>query len=451
MASSAAASFARAAARRPPLPRVAPRVRDPRFPSGRRPDRHRHASFRSASSSSASDPPLRRRRRRVGGPLSSSPADPSSEATRPPPSADRSFDLGSPPPSEAFAPRDAAGALLTSDQYLALASLSPWVPAPDSVARRALEIAELTSDDVHGELGCGDGRMNFAAMGGAAGATARASWGVDVDENVLERCRERMRRRFVPRDGAGSEGGGRGLEFLRADLVRVAERRRERFLGAGGDEGCEVTRRLSDSTVVTMYFVRDALLRLKPYLASVLGGKKGVRIVTIGYEMEGWDASWAERVLDLSVFRYDMEGVSNRPAEWREEGEDEKKDEDGIRASVRDGSDVYAVEDDYSAVDESPALAEYLGRKRADDMDALHAGLEIRHDPHLDDFAPSGPRPPSAGGGGGLAVNDIDADPHVDDEEDFHWDFDEKEDPQELMREAARVAAEERKEMRGRG
>ncbi len=54
-----------------------------------------------------------------------------------------------------------SGLPLDAPLYLALASLSPWVPFPDAVVRLVLEVVNLGPDNVHVDLGCGDGRFNF--------------------------------------------------------------------------------------------------------------------------------------------------------------------------------------------------------------------------------------------------------------------------------------------------
>jgi hypothetical protein len=54
-----------------------------------------------------------------------------------------------------------SGLLLDTPSYLMLALLSPWVPFPDTVMRLVLEVVNLGSDNVHVDLGCGDGRFNF--------------------------------------------------------------------------------------------------------------------------------------------------------------------------------------------------------------------------------------------------------------------------------------------------
>jgi hypothetical protein len=47
-----------------------------------------------------------------------------------------------------FVPKDKDGNEITMEEYLKFASLSPWVPVPDVVARRCLDIAKAGPDDV---------------------------------------------------------------------------------------------------------------------------------------------------------------------------------------------------------------------------------------------------------------------------------------------------------------
>ena len=72
-------------------------------------------------------------------------------------------------------------------------SLAPYVPTPYDVVNRMLELAEVTSDDVVYDLGCGDGRIVITAAErfGARGV------GIDYDP-------ERNRRSEPPTRRAGA-------------------------------------------------------------------------------------------------------------------------------------------------------------------------------------------------------------------------------------------------------
>jgi hypothetical protein len=391
------------------------------------------------------------------------------------------------------------GHLLTSDEYLQLASLSPWVPCPDVVAKRVFEIASASNEDVHVDLGCGDGRLNFMAVdntatsssaSGASGGGVKKSWGVDVDENILKKCHERLGRRFVPKkttpttrsdyNDDNDAGEEERLEFIQADLLKVIERQKELYqrdyqqrqqqqqLGRNDDTTATVTTtsyknainnddnindeflqsitdKISNSTIITMYFVDNALHQLQPYLASILGGKTNVRVITIGYEMpnnNGWNASWVERVLGLTIFRYDMENVSRFPTEWNLDSEND--DDDNTR--------MQRLEDDNTTIGDDQDVEEFLRRKRQEDMEELNRGLRIHHDEELDDFAHA--RAKRLGGGMNHTANNSQStlvlDDDDDDDETWDGDFDETEEPEELMKEAHRKMVEARKASRGK-
>lgn len=50
--------------------------------------------------------------------------------------------------NDVFVAKDKDGNELTMEEYLKFASLSPWVPVPDVVARRCLDIVKAGPDDV---------------------------------------------------------------------------------------------------------------------------------------------------------------------------------------------------------------------------------------------------------------------------------------------------------------
>lgn len=409
----------------------------------------------------------------------------------------------------AFAPRDPiTGEPLDAQAYLALASLSPWVPCPDIVVKRVLEIANVNSTDVHVDLGCGDGRFNFAAVdyytdtggennGGGGGCGVQESWGIDIDTNILERCNVRLGRRFVPNSSSDytttteKTRKKSRLEFVRADLVQVVEREKSKYqqkqlqqqtktnrdneedAGSSEDKDMsstkydEISARIANTTtIVTVYFVDDSLRILRPYLAYLLGGRSNVRVLTVGYEMKGgWEPSWVENVLGLTIFKYDMEFVSNVPLEWsikKNENDDDlsEEEQESPAAVVVNDKKVannttsrtikklvdHAATTTTTNIDldldndyESPEMIEYLKQKRLRDIEVLNEGLRIHHDERLDEFA--GARR-NGGGFTSSSSNNGGLDQQVEKDEEEEWDFDEMEDPDVVLKEAYREMAE---------
>lgn len=161
------------------------------------------------------------------------------------------------------------------DEYSQKASLSPWTPVPDSVARRIFDIADPTSDDKHVELGSGDGRVNFFAIE----AGVKQSIGIDVDEDIVKVANDRLNR-IHPKPN---------LEFVVADLRSPHS---------------PAWDHVKEATILTMYFARDGLEKIRPLLEAHLQGKR-CKIFCCGYQMPGWDFQMAETVLDMPIHFYD--------------------------------------------------------------------------------------------------------------------------------------------------
>jgi trans-aconitate methyltransferase len=169
------------------------------------------------------------------------------------------------------------------DKYLQTATLSPWVPLPDSVARKAMDLASAGPSDHHVDLGCGDGRVNFHAVDGYRVAT---SLGVDIDVALVEQAQQRLAKRHpLPTH----------VEFVVADLSNATH---------------AVWSRIQQATLITMYFTTEALHKLRPILEQHLVGRS-CKLVTCGYEMPGWDASVSEVVLGTQIHLYEWGLSSN--------------------------------------------------------------------------------------------------------------------------------------------
>jgi SAM-dependent methyltransferase len=144
-------------------------------------------------------------------------------------------------------------------------SLAPYVPTPQQIVERMLELAQVTAKDVVYDLGCGDGRIVITAAKkyGARGV------GVDIDP-------ERIRESQANAKAAGVE---KLVSFRMEDAMKVD---------------------VSPATVVTLYLLSNSNAMLRPMLTKQL--KPGARIVSHAFPMGDWQPLKTETISDDSGF-----------------------------------------------------------------------------------------------------------------------------------------------------
>jgi SAM-dependent methyltransferase len=162
-----------------------------------------------------------------------------------------------------------ATALVIAGQGLTLSSLAaqdpsnlaPFVPTPQDVVDRMLELAEVSENDVVYDLGCGDGRIVITAAEryGARGV------GIDIDPQRIAESRANAER----------AGISHLVEFIQQDALQVD---------------------VSDATVVTLYLLSSSNIKIRPILTSQL--TPGARIVSHAFSMGNWEADQIERFTD---------------------------------------------------------------------------------------------------------------------------------------------------------
>ena len=140
-------------------------------------------------------------------------------------------------------------------------TLAPYIPTPQDVVDRMLADANVTSSDVVYDLGSGDGRIVITA---AKKYRARGV-GIDIDPDRIEESRSNAR----------SAGVGDLVEFQRGDILQAD---------------------VSRATVVTLYLVSSANLKLRPILTRQL--RPGARIVSHGFGMGDWKPERVDRFKD---------------------------------------------------------------------------------------------------------------------------------------------------------
>ena len=141
-------------------------------------------------------------------------------------------------------------------------SLAPFVPTPQDVVDRMLELAGVTGSDVIYDLGCGDGRIVITAAReyGARGV------GIDIDPQRIAEANA----------NAEAEGVQDLVTFIEQDAMTVD---------------------VSDATVVTLYLLSSSNLKLRPLLTEQLA--PGARIVSHAFSMGDWSADQVDRFTDL--------------------------------------------------------------------------------------------------------------------------------------------------------
>jgi len=149
-------------------------------------------------------------------------------------------------------------------QDLQSKKIVPFVPTPQEVVDKMIELAGVKKSDVVYDLGSGDGRIVITAAKKGARAV-----GFDVDGDLVKESRENI----------GKAGLEKMAEIKQQDILTVD---------------------LSPATVVTMYLLPDVNLKLKPNLLKQL--KPGSRVVSHAFDMGDWKPDKTERVNGRTIY-----------------------------------------------------------------------------------------------------------------------------------------------------
>ncbi|MFA5496177.1 MAG: class I SAM-dependent methyltransferase [Porticoccaceae bacterium] len=165
-----------------------------------------------------------------------------------------------------------AVALLLASSILPRATVAapdldvPFVPTPEDVVDRMLEMAAVKPDDRVIDLGSGDGRIVISAV---RDWDVRAALGIDLDPERVAEARENARQAGID-DRAVFEQG----DLFEKDF--------------------------SDATVLTMYLLPDVNLRLRPVVLETMA--PGTRIVSHAFKMGDWEADQFDTVGTNNIY-----------------------------------------------------------------------------------------------------------------------------------------------------
>jgi hypothetical protein len=137
-----------------------------------------------------------------------------------------------------------------------------WVPTPQALVNKMLDMAKVTPNDFLMDLGSGDGRTVITA----AKRGVRAM-GIEYNPDMVE----------LSKKNAAAAGVSDKATFVKADIFETD---------------------FSKATVITLFLLPDLNLRLRP---KILEMPPGTRIVANSFRMEAWEPDQTETVSDDCV------------------------------------------------------------------------------------------------------------------------------------------------------
>jgi len=132
-----------------------------------------------------------------------------------------------------------------------------WVPTPQALVDKMLDMARVTPRDFVIDLGSGDGRTVITAAKKGSKAL-----GIEYNPDMVE----------LSKKAAAKEGVSDKATFMKADLFESD---------------------FSQAQVITMFLLPSINLKLRP---KILDLKPGTRIVSNSFDMEDWKPDQTEKV-----------------------------------------------------------------------------------------------------------------------------------------------------------
>lgn len=152
-----------------------------------------------------------------------------------------------------------------------------WIPTPDPLVTRMLQLAAVKPTDVVVDLGSGDGKIVIAA---ARDFGARAK-GIEFNPDMVA----------LARRTADAAGVGNRVEFVHGDIFATD---------------------FTSATVVTMYLMPHLNLRLRH---TILAMKPGTRVVSHEFRMGDWEPEETSRIGAQSMHLWIV--PANAGGDWR--------------------------------------------------------------------------------------------------------------------------------------
>jgi len=156
----------------------------------------------------------------------------------------------------------------------------PYVPTPQTVVNRMLNMAQTGANDIHYDLGSGDGRIVVTA---ARDFKVKKGVGVDLDPVRIREANA----------NAKTAGVTDRVTFFQTDLFKFD---------------------FSEATVLTLYLLPDVNLKLRPIILDM---KPGTRVVSHAFTMGDWKPDDQDNVEGEQLYYWVVPTKMGGTYEWK--------------------------------------------------------------------------------------------------------------------------------------
>jgi len=167
-----------------------------------------------------------------------------------------------------------------------------WVPTPQALVERMLDMAKLTPNDIHYDLGSGDGRTVITAAKRGAQAV-----GVEFNPDMVA----------LSERAAAKEGLAARAKFINGDIFQTD---------------------FSHATVVTLYLLPSLNVKLRP---TILRMKPGTRVVSHAFSMDDWQPDQTDNVEGRTAYLWIVPAPVEGTWRWSIQGSGPKDYELALR------------------------------------------------------------------------------------------------------------------------
>ncbi len=181
-----------------------------------------------------------------------------------------------------------------------------WVPTPQGLVERMLDMAKLTAKDIHYDLGSGDGRTVIAAA--KRGAQA---FGVEFNPDMVT-----LSQRAAEKAGVAGKA-----KFINGDIFQVD---------------------FSQATVLTLYLLPSLNVKLRP---TILKMKPGTRVVSHAFNMDDWEADQTDTVDGRTAYLWIVPAPVDGTWKWSVAGSGPKDYELMLRQRYQNVEGVVRLDD----------------------------------------------------------------------------------------------------------